>query len=260
MVSIFYSYIYYIYILLIKLNTKHYLFFIQCTFFKKRIVEPLILSTTPITSISQISPIELSASGKQTGLLLPATVRSKRVLVVDPVETARSSLVKLIGAAVQRIDSFKTFDKGILTAKVWRDIYNESLYDIVFFNAREDNAMEVKKAVKELRAICGEDNLCIVLMVYWSANGRALGQKLMKEIGGQITALCKPVMQKRLLDCLYNNEIFRSSAPKHKRNYNSVKSLADIRVENYYHNNRTSSLEKEPVIIKQSSEDDNKMI
>jgi hypothetical protein len=221
------------------------------------------LSATPITSISQIpKPIELSA-GEQTKLIFPSVVRSKRILVVDPVETARSSLVKLIGTSVERIDSFETFDRGILMAKVWRETYNEPLYDIVFCSVREDNAEEVKKAVKELRVICGEDYLCIVLMVYWSANGRTLGQKLTSEIGGQITVLCKPIMQKRLLDCLYNNEIFKSStssATKHRRNYSSVKSLADIRVEKYYHNNRPSSAEKEPAIIKQLPEDNNKMI
>jgi hypothetical protein len=172
----------------------------------------------------------------------------------------------MIGPSVERIDSFDSFNEGVTIAKVWRETHNEPLYDIAFFNVYEDNVEEVKKASKELRIACGEDHLCITLMVYWSANGRALGQKLMKDIGGPIVALCKPIMQKRLLDCLHNSEIFRSSpsAPKrHKRDYSSVKSLADIRVEKYYHHNRPSSslpVEKELTIIRQSPKDNNEMM
>ncbi|GBB92369.1 hypothetical protein RclHR1_00200002 [Rhizophagus clarus] len=223
------------------------------------IVESLPFSAIPITSISKIPSTEI-------GLNSPDTLRLKRILVVDSVETARNALAKLIGLSVERIDSFDSFHKGVKTAKVWRETHNEPLYDIAFLSVHEDNVEEVKKASEELRATCGTDHLCITLMVYWSANGRTLGQKLMKDIGGPIVTLCKPIMQRRLLDCLHNNEIFRSSSPAskhHKRDYSSVKSLADIRVEKYYHHNRPlSSLpaEKELTIIRQSPKDDNEMI
>lgn len=186
--------------------------------------------------------------------------------MVDSVETARNALVKLIGSSVERIDSFDSFSEGVTTAKVWRETHNEPLYDIAFFNVHEDNVQEVKKASEELRVICGKNHLCITLMVYWSANGRALGQKLMKDIGGPIVALCKPIMQKRLLDCLHNSRIFRSSssAPNNdKRDYSSAKSLADIRVEKYYNYNRPLSslpVEKKLTIMRQSPKVNNEMI
>ncbi|RIA99503.1 hypothetical protein C1645_869890 [Glomus cerebriforme] len=219
-------------------------------------VEPLSLSATPVASISH-PHTELS---EQTGLIIPTTVRSKRVLVIDTNATARNALIKLIGSSVERIDAFDSFNEGIKTAKVWREIHDEPLYDIAFFNVHEGNVVEVKKASKELRDICGKDYLCIALLVYWSANGRALGQRLVKDIEEPVAALCKPIMQKRLLDCLHNSEIFRSPSTQkhHKRDYSSVKSLADMRVEKYYHNNRPLSLllEKESV----RPEDNNEMI
>ncbi|CAB4483024.1 hypothetical protein RhiirA5_503824 [Rhizophagus irregularis] len=211
-------------------------------------------SPIPITSISQTPP----------GLNLPTTIRLKRVVVIDPVETARNALVKLIGSSVERIDSFDSFSEGVSAAKVWRETHNGPLYDIAFFNVNEDNVEEVKKASEELRYTCGKDQLCITLMVYWSASGRAIGQKLIKDIGGPIVTLCKPIMQKRLLDCLHNSKIFRSSSstPNHHRR-NSVKPLADIRVEKYYNDNRHLSslpVEKELTIIRQSPKDNNEKL
>ncbi|CAI2172268.1 11427_t:CDS:10 [Funneliformis geosporum] len=222
------------------------------------IVEALPLSAIPITSISQFSSAEISMNDEKTGLILPSIIRSKRVLIIDPITTARNALVKLIGASVERIDAFDTSDKGITLAKEWRGTHNEPLYDIVFFNVRENNKEEIKKAAKELR-ICGKEDLCVALMVSSSVKGRALGQELMRDIEGSITTLCKPIMQKRLLDCLHNDEIFKSSissAPEPIHDYNSVKSLADIRVEKYYRHKRPlpeipKVLEKSPVVNNQ---------
>ncbi|CAG8484927.1 10821_t:CDS:10 [Funneliformis caledonium] len=231
------------------------------------IVEPLPLSAIPITSISQISSADISKNDEKTGLILPAIIRSKRILIVDPIATAREALVKLIGASVERIDAFDTSDKGITLSKEWRKTHNEPLYDIVFFNVREDNKEKVIKAANELR-IHGKEDLCIALMVNSSVKGRALGQELMKDIEGNIATLCKPIMQKRLLDCLHNDEIFKSSissvsVPEPIIDYNSVKSLADIRVEKYYRHKRPLPLGKEPEVAKgleKSSGDDNQMI
>ncbi|CAJ0767160.1 16309_t:CDS:2, partial [Entrophospora sp. SA101] len=112
----------------------------------------------------------------------------KRVLIVDPVENSRISLVKLISESVERIDAFECSQKGTIAVKEWQEKNKDLLYDIVFFNVRDENIEEVKQSSRELRRVCG-DNLCIILMVFWSVNGRLLGQKMVKEIRGHVAAL-----------------------------------------------------------------------
>ncbi|CAG8453807.1 11878_t:CDS:10 [Diversispora eburnea] len=122
--------------------------------------------------------------------------RTKRILVIDPVALSRTSLIKFIHESVERIDAFDASEKGINAAKERKkrnsnNNHNDEIYDIVFFNLREDTIGDVTNGAKELRKICGE-NLCIVLLIFWSAEHRALGQKITKEIGGQVSTLFKP--------------------------------------------------------------------
>nr|CAG8454895.1 11465_t:CDS:10 [Entrophospora candida] len=204
----------------------------------------------------------INSNDNMVSFVLQPTVRLKRVLIVDPVENSRISLVKLISESVERIDAFECSQKGTIAAKEWQEKNKDLLYDIVFFNVRDENIEEVKQSSRELRRVCG-DNLCIILMVFWSVNGRLLGQKMVEEIRGHVAALCKPIMQKRLLDCLHNTEIFKSKSPsppytnnnddinngdydRHNnhyhyhsiRNFSPMKPLSDLKVEKYYHHNR----------------------
>ncbi|RIA84037.1 hypothetical protein C1645_832863 [Glomus cerebriforme] len=216
-------------------------------------VEPLPLTANPVTLISSIPQDSLN---EQTSLILSLDVRYKKVLIIDSVETARDSLVKLLNDNVDKVDAFDSCEKGINAVRKLSEKYNESPYDIVFFNVYIENAELVKNSALQLRSICGQD-LSIALLVFWSAKGRALGKDLIYQIGGHTAALCKPIMQRRLLDCLHNNDLFKqtdiTSPSKHdEREYNSVKSLADIRVERYYHQNRsldTSKNEKDSMIV-----------
>ncbi|CAG8491077.1 21929_t:CDS:2 [Dentiscutata erythropus] len=159
------------------------------------------------------------------------------------------------GIGVERVNHFSSCEESITAVKAWREQYNnEALYDIVFFNVRENNSEEIKNAAKELRRIC-DDNLCIVLIVFWSANGRALGQNLVQEIGGKTCIICKPVMQKRLLHCLFSKDfVSEPYAPSIQNEYySSVKPLADLRIEDFYRNNRPPFSEEKDLTAKDSS-------
>ncbi|CAG8514965.1 16989_t:CDS:10 [Dentiscutata heterogama] len=188
--------------------------------------------------------------------MIHSSGRSKRVLIVDYSFLSRQTLVKLVEGSVERVNPFSSCEECITAVKAWREQYkDEALYDIVFFNVRENNSEEIKNAAKELRRIC-DDNLCIVLIVFWSANGRALGQNLVQEIGGKTCIICKPVMQKRLLHCLFSKDfVSEPYAPSIQNEYySSVKPLADLRIEDFYRNNRPPfSEEKDLTTAKESS-------
>ncbi|CAG8598945.1 4607_t:CDS:2, partial [Acaulospora morrowiae] len=172
----------------------------------------------------------------QPSLSLSSTLRSERILVIDPVNTTRNTLVEFIEDHVKRVDAFDTAEKGVASAEMWKEQRNE-VYDLVFFNIVEGNVEDVIKATKELKRISGEYRLCIVLMVFWSVRGRTLGREIMNEVGGQITTIYKPIMQNRVLECLYNNK----SMTNEVYDFNVVKSLTDLKVEKYYHHNRPSA-------------------
>ncbi|CAG8642603.1 2531_t:CDS:2, partial [Racocetra fulgida] len=171
------------------------------------------------------------------------STRSKRVLIVDYSDLSRQTLVKLVEGSVERINAFGSCEECITTVKAWREQYHdEALYDIVFFNVRENISEEIKNSAKELRRVF-DDNLCIVLIVFWSANGRALGQNLVQEIGDFVSEPYAPTIQ---------NEY-----------YSSVKPLADLRIENFYRTNRppfsdetvkeSSNLEKSPMVVSEET-------
>ncbi|CAB4429500.1 unnamed protein product [Rhizophagus irregularis] len=218
----------------------------------------------PATSISLDSLND--SLNEQTGLALPSAEQYKRVLIIDSVEAARNSLVKLFKDSVDKVDAFNSCEEGVNAVSQMVEKHNEPPYDVVFFNVYKENAELVKNSALQLRSICGQD-LSIALLVFWSANGRALGKDLIYQIGGHTAALCKPIMHKRLLDCLRNNDIFKqsdiTSPSKHDRGeYSYVKSLADIRVEKYYHQNRsldtsiTNRNENDSMIIGNNQEND----
>ncbi|CAG8566731.1 8368_t:CDS:2, partial [Racocetra persica] len=216
-------------------------------------IERLSLSSVPITTMSK-TPDTINLSS-----------RSKRVLIVDYSDLSRQTLVKLVEGSVERINAFGSCEECITTVKAWQEQYHdEALFDIVFFNVRENISEEIKNSAKELRRIF-DDNLCIVLIVFWSANGRALGQNLVQEIGGKTCMICKPVMQRRLVHCLYSRDfVSEPYAPTIQNEYySSVKPLADLRIENFYRSNRppfsdetvkeSSNLEKSPMVVSEET-------
>ncbi|CAG8509044.1 666_t:CDS:10, partial [Acaulospora colombiana] len=166
-------------------------------------------------------------SVNQLNVVSPLTARSKRVLVIDPIHVARDALVKFIESQVKRVDAFDTVEEGIASAKMWKEQHNE-IYDLGFFNICKNNLDDTKKALKELKSLCG-DHLYIVLMISWSTRERISGEEIIKEVKDQIIALYKPIMQKQILDCLYNND--------NLNDYSVIKPSAELRVEK--HENRS---------------------
>ncbi|CAG8447500.1 9832_t:CDS:2 [Acaulospora colombiana] len=165
----------------------------------------------------------------QPNLAFYPSARSERVLVIDPVPIARNTLVKFIDCRVKRVDAFDTVEEGVASAKIWKEQHDET-YNLIFFNICKNNPDDIKKALKELRSLCG-DHLCIALMIFCSTGGRTLGEEIVREVGGRIITLHKPIMHKRILDCLYNSEIFNSTHDK--LNFNRiVKPSIELRVDN----------------------------
>ncbi|CAI2162842.1 17492_t:CDS:2 [Funneliformis geosporum] len=223
-------------------------------------IEPLAMSVTQTTSIPQISQ-PLTSSEEPTTLTFPSMIRSKRVLIIDPVENARNSLVKLIRASIDVVDAFDSCEEGINKARQLKAEQNGSPYDLVFLNVYLETAEIVKRAALQLRLICGQ-GLSIAFLVFWSVKGRALGKVLINQIGGHAAALCKPVMQKKLFDCLYNNSLFKQTdtsdtSEYYMREYNAIRSLVDIRTDKFYYNNRpTSSINEKVQMTIEGVEDD----
>ncbi|CAG8456003.1 7390_t:CDS:2 [Funneliformis mosseae] len=215
-------------------------------------VDPIAMTATQISSMPQI-PQSTTSSDDPTNLTFPSMIRSKRVLVIYSVENARHSLVKLISASVDKVDAFDTCEEGINKARQLKSEQNGSPYDLVFLNVYLETADSVKSAALQLRSICGQD-LSIAFLVFWSVKGRALGKVLINQIGGHAAALCKPVMQKKLFDCLYNNSLFKQqsdvsdTSEYDMREYNAIRSLVDIRTEKYYFNNKRIN-DKVPMTI-----------
>ncbi|KAG9302577.1 hypothetical protein G9A89_007281 [Geosiphon pyriformis] len=167
-------------------------------------LEFLAFDGTSPTSSTQMASIERL-------LVIPPTVKSKKIVVIDPIETSRSALVAMLSSGVQKVEAFEDGSKAVIATKAWHERYRCSPCDVVFFNVGERNADQVLTTAKEFQSICGKDSLAIGLFVFWSVEGRALGNELIKKIGGHTAALCKPIMQRRLLNCLENMEIFYSA-------------------------------------------------
>ncbi|KAG9294383.1 hypothetical protein G9A89_001888 [Geosiphon pyriformis] len=163
----------------------------------------LAVNATPLRSSSQVVPVERI-------LVIPAAVKSKRIVVVDSVEISRLALVAMLTSSVQKVKAFDDCLKAVTETNAWQNQYQSSPCDVVFFNVDKRNSEQVLVAAKRFQSICGKDKLAIGLFIFWSAEGRALGKELIAKIGGHTAAFCKPVMQRRLLDCLQNMEIFES--------------------------------------------------
>ncbi|CAG8637592.1 3186_t:CDS:2 [Ambispora gerdemannii] len=223
-------------------------------------VEPLSLAAAPLTSPPQINASDIGTSAQQAAFVVPAHVQSKRVFIVEPVETARSAITAMLKASVERVDTFDDCDQALAAAK---KMHNRNPCDVIFFNVTTENSEKVEKTAKEFQQICGgKDNISIGLMVFWSGVGRALGKEMIHRIGGHVAALCKPIMQRRLLDCLQNSEIFRSSESSEPNP--PTLAIDRFRIEDYYHHNRPNCRHidnyKESSIIRKSSSSEDEII
>src|SRR5437588_8991327 len=92
----------------------------------------------------------------------------------------------------------------------------------------------------------------IGLLVFWSAAGRSLGKEMVRKIGGHVSVLCKPIIQRRLIDCLGSSELSNSVDSDKSRDtfFDEFKSE-----ECYYHNRSNISQNADPKIIAEDGQD-----
>ena len=129
--------------------------------------------------------------------------QAKSVLIIDPVEVARSAYATLIKGSVRKAYTYADYTSAIEAAREYKKKHDEPICDLAFLSVRNSNATDVENAAKELKRICG-NGLSIVLMIFCSMEGYTLGKSMIERIGADVVAVSKPVMQKRLMDCISN--------------------------------------------------------
>ncbi|CAG8786614.1 617_t:CDS:2, partial [Racocetra persica] len=132
---------------------------------------------------------------------LSHSVKLKRMLIVHPVESARSAMVKYL-ECVGKVDAFDTFDKSIQEMKNYKKLYNQSAYDIVLIRLYEKNKEEVIKTVREIN-LCSSD-LLITFIVPSGHRGKDLAERVIRKVEGQTAIIYTPITWKKLISQLSN--------------------------------------------------------
>ena len=133
--------------------------------------------------------------------------RARNVLIIDPVEAARSAYATVIKGSVEKVFTYADYASALEAATEHKKKHDERICDLVFLSVRNSSATEVENAAKELKRICG-NRLSIVLMVFWSIGGYTLGKSMVEKIGTDVAAICKPVMHKCMMDYVSNFNMF----------------------------------------------------
>ncbi|CAG8805638.1 14216_t:CDS:1, partial [Racocetra persica] len=121
----------------------------------------------------------------------PNSIKSKRILIIHPLENMRNSMLKYL-KKIEKVDAFDTFDEGIIAAKTYKEINSLFAYDIVFIGLYENNKEEVINAVVELKEINGND-LSIIFIVFQSDEGIMLARELMRKASGTTSVIYTPI-------------------------------------------------------------------
>ncbi|CAG8550421.1 4726_t:CDS:10 [Paraglomus occultum] len=135
---------------------------------------------------------------------------TKRVLIIDPFEATRTAFTTMISDSVRCVYEFADYQTAIKAVEEHIKSNSEPMCDFAFFSVGEKNAKLVEDTAKELKRLCGEDRLSIILLVFWSSSGRTIGKKLIENLGKNVAAICKPIMQKRILDCISHFDLYVS--------------------------------------------------
>ncbi|RIB28145.1 histidine kinase-like ATPase [Gigaspora rosea] len=156
----------------------------------------------PLSIISSL----LNAQFDQTSCVLPQVINRKRILIIHPIEDARNSMLKYF-KMIKEVDAFDTFNKSISAAKKYKELNNQSAYDIVFISLYENNEEEVMKLISELRGLTmNNDNLIIVLIVFPNNEENELAENLIGKVGGAISILYTPITWKKLINLFISME------------------------------------------------------
>ncbi|CAG8691987.1 30391_t:CDS:2, partial [Racocetra persica] len=71
---------------------------------------------------------------------------------ISELPTSSNTMIKYL-KIVDKVDAFDAFDEGIKAAQTYKELYNQSAYDIAFIGLYEDNEEEVMKASLKLKAL-----------------------------------------------------------------------------------------------------------
>ncbi|KAF0441226.1 protein-histidine kinase [Gigaspora margarita] len=147
-----------------------------------------------ITSLSNTTQFD------QISYVLPHVIKKKRILIIHPLEDTRNALLNDF-KTIKKIDAFETFDEGISAAKSYRELNNQSAYDVAFIGLYKDNEEEVMNATLELRGLeMNNNNLIIIFIVFPNNEENELAEKLIRKVGGIATVLHTPVTWKKLIN------------------------------------------------------------
>ncbi|RIB28185.1 hypothetical protein C2G38_2239667 [Gigaspora rosea] len=149
-------------------------------------IEPLLLLNSP------------------TNYILPSYIILKRILVIHPVESARNAILKYL-KMVKKVDAFDTLSKGFQKIKNYLELYNQSIYDIVFIRIYEKNKDEIIKLLLELRKIeMHSNNFVIIFIVSSGDKGTILAKNLISNYGEQTAIIYSPITWQKITNLLSN--------------------------------------------------------
>ncbi|RIB30314.1 hypothetical protein C2G38_2152904 [Gigaspora rosea] len=144
----------------------------------------------------------------QISYILPYFIMLKQILVIHPIESARNAILKYL-KMVKNVDAFDSLNKGIQEIKNYLNLYNQSIYDIVFIRLYEKNKDEVMKGLLELREMDKySNNLLIIFIVSSGDKEIILAKTLISKIKGRTATIHSPVTWQKmtkLLSNLYDN-------------------------------------------------------
>ncbi|CAG8623781.1 16403_t:CDS:2, partial [Racocetra persica] len=160
------------------------------------LITPTILSS--ITSTISKFPTQLLEA--QFDKKMPNFIRNKRILIIHPVKNMRNAMLTYF-KIVEKVDAFDTFNKGIKAAQTYKELYNQSAYDIAFIGLYEDKEEEVIKAALTLKALdMGNNKLFIIFIVFPSIKGNELAKNLIRNLGGTVSVIYTPITRKKLIN------------------------------------------------------------
>ncbi|CAG8738477.1 8928_t:CDS:2, partial [Racocetra persica] len=126
-------------------------------------------------------------------------MKQKRILIIHPVENVRNAILRYLNT-IEKVDAFDTFDKGVMAAKTYTELYGRPAYDIVFISLYEHNEAEVMKAVFELRGLkLNNNNLAIIFIAFPGDEGNKLAGKLIRKTKGMTSVIYTPITWTKLI-------------------------------------------------------------
>ncbi|KAF0441225.1 protein-histidine kinase [Gigaspora margarita] len=156
--------------------------------------------TWNIELLSITSSLSNTTQFGQLSYVLPHVIKKKRILIIHPLEDTRNALLNYF-KAVKKIDAFDSFDEGISAAKSYRELNNQSAYDVAFIGLYKDNEQEVMKSTLRLRGLeMNNNHLTIIFIVFPNNEENELAEKLIRKVGGIATVLHTPITWKKLIN------------------------------------------------------------